>query len=157
LDAIELVPDLLNRPKSPIEFETLPVIDRGAFGVTVQDMSPWGKERWSDGKQVFCRATQPGAKMVFELSVQDDGLFEIVLYATRAPDYGTVSISIDKTFPLQIPGYAPTVIPSGPVSLGTHGFAKGRHPVRVEVIAKDPASSNYFFGLDALELVPQPK
>jgi len=50
--------------------------------------------------------------------------------------------------------YSGRVSPAGSWELGVHEFAAGRHTLRFIVVGKNPAAGNYYFGLDAIDLLP---
>ena len=85
------------------------------------------------------------------------GRYGLTLYATKAPDFGSVQFALDKK-PVVAPfdAYSPDVIPSGPLELGTLELAAGPHELRFEITGKNSASSAYKFGVDYLELIELP-
>jgi hypothetical protein len=79
------------------------------------------------------------------------------LLATAAPDYGEIVVALDgaavgPAFDL----YAGRVCPTGSLELGQHDLAAGKHRLRCTVIGKNPASSNFLFGLNAIDLLAIP-
>jgi len=49
--------------------------------------------------------------------------------------------------------YGPSVVPTGPMSLGTHELAPGEHTLTVEIVGANPSTvKGYMFGLDWLKL-----
>jgi len=52
--------------------------------------------------------------------------------------------------------FAPSVQPTGPISLGIFDLAQKTHSLTFQVIGKDPDSPYYSFGLDCFSLVPVP-
>ena len=53
--------------------------------------------------------------------------------------------------------YAGRVCPAGSLELGQHNLAVGKHRLRCTVVGKNPASGNFFFGLDAIDLLAVPQ
>ncbi len=146
-----------NRPAgTPIEAETMTVLDRRGCAETVQPMEAFGAGNWSGGAQLFCGAEEAGS-ITLALPVEQAGRVQINLYGTRAPDFGTLQAYLDDR-PLGEPldAYAPLVIATGPVALGTVDLAAGQHRLRLDVIGKNPASSGHYFGIDCLELAASP-
>src|SRR5205807_6338306 len=93
-----------------------------------------------------------------EVPIQIELTYHLTLYLTRAPDYGTISISLDgKPFETFFDGYARSVMPSGPILLGRRALTVGMHRMEFEVRGKNPDSSNYFFGLDVLDTPAESK
>jgi len=146
---------LVNRPtRTPLEAEALRIEAARECAASVQAMNAWGADRWSGGAQLFCAARQGGG-LTLLLPVKEGGRYRVRLYATRAPDFGTLRFTLDDR-PLGEPfdGYSPEVEPSGPVLLGTVTLAAGERRLRVEVIGKNAASRGYFAGMDCVELEP---
>ena len=137
---------------SPIEAETLKVLDRHECGEAVQDMSPWCAEGWSGGKQLFCGFGQ-GGSITFLLPVQESGRARLNLYATQSFDFGRIQVYLDDK-PLGEPfdAYSPMVIPTGCVTLGAVDLDKGDHRLRFDVVGKNEASGGFKFGMDCVEI-----
>ena len=77
------------------------------------------------------------------------------MLATAAPDFGTIRMALDgKWLEPQFDLYCGRVSPSGTLELGPHVFTAGRHHVRFANTGKNAASAGYFFGIDALDLLP---
>jgi hypothetical protein len=148
-------PTNLNVPGA-VEFESLPITTKVDLAPTVQDMSPFGDApRWSGDKQVFASA-QPNSLIGFALSVPAAGKYQLDLYATRAPDYGTIQTLIDGQ-PLGAPLdlYGPLVLPTGRSAIGAIRLSAGNHTFNFRVVGKNAASQGYALGLDALTLMAQ--
>jgi len=91
------------------------------------------------------------------LPVAQAGRYQLNAYLTYGPNYGQVQISLDGTNlgdPLDF--YSPTVLPSGPVLLGTFDLAYGDHTLAFQVLSKNDSSPSYKFGLDGFSLIPAP-
>jgi len=141
-----------------IEFATLPMKDIVDMAPSMQDMSTFGDvPRWSGDKQLFSNA-QPNSVIGFSISVGAPGKYRLNLYATMAPDYGKIQTLVDGT-PLGAPIdlYAPIVLPSGRISIGTIDLSAGNHALSFRVVGKNAASINYSLGLDAFTLTPGQK
>jgi hypothetical protein len=138
-----------------IEFATLPIKDKTTATCNLQDMSNFGDaRRWSGGKQLFCSA-QLNSTIEFSISASSAGKYRLNLYATMAPDYGKIHTLVDDN-PLGAPIdlYAPIVLPSGRISIGTIDLSAGTHALRFGVVGKNAASSGYSCGLNAFTLTP---
>jgi hypothetical protein len=137
------------------EAEALPVVRARNCRALPQDMRRWGAGRWGGDAQVLCRSGK-GAALELGLHVPSAGTYRVELHATRAPDYGRVQVSINgKRLGPAIDGYAKQVEPTGAIQLGPVRLEAGAQHVRFDVVGKNRASSNYLFGIDRLELVPQ--
>jgi len=138
-----------------IEFETLPVHDQVNAATGVQNMSGFGDApRWSGDRQSFTAASSDGL-VEFSVFVSSTGRYRLDLYATTAPDYGSIQTLVDGNA-LGIPNdlYTRFVLPTGRLSVGTVDLTAGTHTLGFHVIGKNDASSGYLFGLDAFTLTP---
>lgn len=142
----------VNQPTSPIEAETMSVLNKNDCGEGVQDMSPWCAEGWSGGKHLFCGFGK-GGSITFLLPVEAPGSARLNLYATRSFDFGIIQAFIDgKPIGGPIDAYSPMVTPTGRITLGSVELEKGDHRLRFDVVGKNDASSGYRFGIDCVEL-----
>lgn len=137
------------------EFETLPISEATRVNASPQDMLGFSWYGFSQHAQLYCRA-EKNATLSFKLDVPREGWYDVIVYATLAPDYGQVQAMIagrrvGQPFDLWADSI---VLPSGPISLGRQRLTKGTHEVSFTVIAKHPLASAFNFGLDAIELRP---
>lgn len=51
-----------------------------------------------------------------------------------------------RALPATVEGYSPTVLPTGPISLGRAAFQRGANQIAVEIVGKDPRSQGYSEG-----------
>jgi len=144
-----------NAPKGTSrQMQDLPVLNANKCEPVVQQMHSWGSSLWSRGEQLFCPG-QDGASVEFALDVDRTAPYRVHLYATRAPDYGTVRVLLDgKPLGEALDLYSPTVDPTGEIDMGEASLQAGPHTLRFEVAGKSEASSGYHFGLDAIALRP---
>ena len=143
-----------NRPAGRmIEAETMTVLERRNCSEVVQPMDSFGLGNWSGGAQLFCGADE-GGSVTLALPIEKTGRLRLYLYATQAPDFGIVQAYLDDG-PLGRPfdAYAPIVIASDRVTLGTVDLTEGQHRLRFEVIGKNAASSAFRFGVDCVAMV----
>ena len=138
-----------------IEFANLPIKNKAGPACSVQDMSHFGDTpRWSGGKQLFCSA-QPNSTIEFSTSVGAAGKYGLNLYATTAPDFGKIQTLLDGSpFGAPIELYAPIILPTGKISVGTIDLSAGTHTLGFRVLGKNAASTNYSLGLNAFTLAP---
>lgn len=137
------------------EFETLPISEATRVNASPQDMLGFSWYGFSQHAQLYCRA-EKNAALSFRLDVPREGWYDVIVYATLAPDYGQVQAMIagrrvGQPFDLWADSI---VLPSGPISLGRQRLTKGTHEVSFAVVAKHPLASAFNFGLDAIELRP---
>jgi len=141
-----------SQAQAPIEIETLPVTAKNDCSPSVQGMKPFGAMLWSAGEQLFIGAG-PEAFLELGLTVAHRGDYDVLLYATRAPDFAIVEVSLDGKFLGDaVDLYAPEVLPTGALSLGQRRMDAGEHRLTFRVKGKNRASTGYHFGLDCLEL-----
>jgi hypothetical protein len=120
----------------------------------IQDMKAWGREHWSNGKQLFCEPRK-GGFVELEVDVPQSGRYRLDVHFAKAPDYGLVETSLDgrRVGPV-IDGYNEAVVPSGQVGYGTFELAEGHHRLRFTAVDKNPKSENYWMGIDCVRLMP---
>ena len=139
-----------------IECEGLKVLTKsGDFSVREQDMEPFDAQRWSGGAQLLGVPKTIGDFVELKVNASDDSPRQILLYATQAPDYGTLRFSINgQIVSALFDGYATTVCPATVLNLGTFTPRDGGFILRVEIAGNNPAASGakYLFGLDCLVL-----
>jgi hypothetical protein len=137
-----------------VEAETLiPTAAISGGGMVRQDMAEYGSG-WGGNAQLFWRPPTPaGTKpnLLTEFTLPSAGTYDLVLYFTRAPDFGQFTVYIDGSKPTNQDGYGPQVA-LGQVSLGRHQLAAGRHELAFEVTGKNPRSTGYIVGVDRLQL-----
>jgi hypothetical protein len=135
-----------------LEIENLPVLAARGCQASLQDMTQWGGALWSGGKHLFCSA-RAGATLALRLPVAAAGQYSVDLYATHAPDFGIIRVSLDgKPLGENLDLYRGEVAPSGKLALGVTALTVGEHALSFEVVGKNGASGGCHFGLDCLEL-----
>jgi hypothetical protein len=122
--------------------------------IQVQEMGHFGDKKWKANRQLWWTGAGPGAKLELEASVAETGKYRVSVGLTKARDYGVVQFWLDgKKAGGPIDLYNPEVIPSGPIALGEHQLAQGRHKLTVEIVGANPkAERAYMFGIDRWEL-----
>ena len=150
------MPAMAPRKPGAIECETMQIARKsGEFPASSQDMQPWGRERWSNGAHLIAKAKSAGDFIELEVPAPDAQPKQLVLYATQAPDYGTLRFSINgKASAATFDGYAEQVQPAEPVKLGVFTPENGRFLLQVEVTGANPKArgAKFFFGLDCVVL-----
>lgn len=122
-----------------------------------QDMTGFGGA-WSGHAQIFWRAGAPQHEptpvypsLELPLSVDQGGRYHLTLHYTAAPDYGAYNVIIGGELRAQVNGYAPSVTRHS-IRMEDVLLRSGDNQLIVAVHAKDPASTNYFVGLDRITL-----
>jgi hypothetical protein len=140
-----------------IEFETLPIKNGYGLVTSTQDMASFGAQQWSNGKQLFGKATQAGGAIAFDVTVSTAARYGLDVYGTLAPDFAILHFSLDgQTYEMPIDLYAPQVSPSGRIPIGGFDLSAGAHVLMFRVVGKNKFASNYNFGLDSFTLTPSP-
>ena len=139
-------------PVERFEAESMTVESSDRCEVITQNMAAWGGPMWGGSKQLFCRS-EKGGSATLEFSIRRRGRYRLQILATAAPDFGALSTLLDgKPLGPVVDLYSGRVCPSGPIELGVVDLESGRHTLRCVASDKDPASSNFFFGLDAVQV-----
>jgi prepilin-type processing-associated H-X9-DG protein len=138
---------------APRDFESLDVAESRDCQPQVRAMGrPGAPTRWVSGTQVFVTAREGGV-LAYKLPVTLAGRYRLDLYATRAPDFATVRVTLDgRRMGRDVDLCAGDVSPSGCISLGAANLTPGEHALRFQVVGRNRASSGYNFGLDCADL-----
>jgi len=141
-------------PVERFEGEAMTVAARQKCETSTQKMAPWGAGMWSRGEQLFCRAEE-GGSIDLTFTVRKAGRYRLRVLATAAPDFGTVGVTLDgKEQKPDFDLYSGRVCPTGSLELGDHELSAGKHTLRFTAAKKNPTSKGYYFGLDAVDLLP---
>ena len=152
---LELGPPHSEVPLERFEAESAPVLASGHCRWKVQDMAPYEGAMWSKGKQLLCQA-EMGGFIELAMNVHKSGVYRLRALATAAPDFGTIRVALDgRLLAPQFDLYCGRVSPSGSLELGNFTFVAGQHRIRFVSSGKNPASAGHFFGVDAMDLLPQ--
>jgi len=154
------------KPQSPkgsqsetvLEGEDLQIFLKSSnFPAWSQDMSPFSNDTWSGSRQLFCQPQQKGEWIDLELPITAAGKYRVVVYMTKARDYGIVQLSLDgKPTGEVIDGYHfPTVERTEAIDLGIVKL-KTDSTLRIEAVDTNENSvgPRYQFGLDCVVLRP---
>jgi len=150
----------LTKPESArvpgaIECENLKLVaSTPGISTGPQSLAQYGNG-WNSGAHLWVQAKNTGDFVEVEFPALGPGKRRLALFATRAPDYGTLSFSVNgESAGAGFDGYAAQPAPAGPIDLGVHEPRDGKFILRVEVSGANPASNGarYYFGLDAVLL-----
>ncbi len=152
---LPFVPPPPYRIDGAIEAEDLAEgVHPSAGEVITQDMSAW-EGKWSGYTQLWWIGGAEGATATLNLPAPADGSYGVTGYFTRAADYARIQLSLaGQPVGPEIDLYAPNVVPTGAVSLGTVNLKEGKNPLTVKITGKNPASTGYLVGIDAFVLKP---
>ena len=122
-----------------------------------QEMEPFG-DGWGGAAQLFWRPPAPVEEPVrnypnlrLRLTIGQAGTYRVTLVHTVAPDYGAVRVFVRGRPAGELNGYADKV-EWRRFELGDFQLPAGTSELVFTVIGKDEAASDYFVGLDRLEL-----
>jgi len=134
--------------------EQLQIVAQSGGECWPQRMAPFGAGNWSEGRQLFCRSQAGPQSVRVRLQVEQGGLQRLELYATRAPDYGILEVTLDGV-PLggAYDAWAPAVLASGAIPLGEVRLEAGSHELTFVTRAKNAASTGFHLGVDALVML----
>jgi hypothetical protein len=136
------------------EAEDLPILEAADCPTGRQPMSRFGPKRWSNDQQLF-GATAKGGHVTLSVDVPITANYRLDIFFTKARDFGIVEIALDgKPIGEPFDGFHKEVAPSGKVNFGSVDLTEGAHELRFTVVGKNGDSSNYFLGIDCLELQP---
>jgi Protein of unknown function (DUF2961) len=136
-----------------IEGEDLvPHATASAGNVSVQGMGGFSGT-WSGGAQLFWNGGNPGAELNLQVPAKRRGPYQLSGIFTTAPDYGTIQVyqnGVGIGGPIDL--FSPQVQPTPITLLGPIQLQRGDNPITIRIVGKDPQSTNYFVGIDALKL-----
>lgn len=119
--------------------------------------------RWGDHAQIFWRAGMPRHEptavypsLELPVVVAAAGRYDLTLHYTAAPDYGSYNVLIGGELRAKINGYAPSVTRRSQKMTNVL-LRAGDNQLIVAVHGRDPASTNYFVGLDNITLTRREK
>src|SRR5258705_6709449 len=145
-------PAAANSGGAPIALEGEDLVSAGKAHVSsgrvdVQAMSAFGPG-WSNKAQLLWGGAGVGATLDLTVDVAVPGTYKVQMSLTRAPDYATVSIEVDgKPASIDFVGWAPTVTPPFPFSVGTFPLLPGARQGRLRITGKRAASTGYLVGV----------
>ncbi len=117
-------------------------------------MQEFGENKWSGDAQLWAQPPKVGEFADLELPVAADGEVQVVVYLTKARDYGVVQFSLDgKPLGKPIDCFEPEkVLATGPIDLGTVKLKTGKAVLRVEAVGTNEKSVGlrYMWGLDCV-------
>jgi hypothetical protein len=95
-----------------------------------------------------------------QVPVEENGVYDIVMYLTRASDFGTFQLKVDgENVGAPFDGYngeggmvATHVIRAETVEFGTVNLAAGDHTFEFRLVGKNEAASSYMVGVDCIVL-----
>ncbi|HET6881428.1 MAG TPA: hypothetical protein VFI31_14795 [Pirellulales bacterium] len=135
------------------EAELLPFFAAGC-DCFVQDMFPWGRNRWSNGYQLVCRGAA-GNHVELEFTVGQAGYRQLALLSTRGPNAGIFQVALDgEDVGGPIDGFDGGFAPTVSLTVSRQHLDSGPHRLRCTLTGKNPKSGGHEMGIDAIRLTP---
>jgi len=124
--------------------------------VQTQKLGGFRHGKWKNDDHLWWTGARPGHKLDLALPIKTTGKHELSVVLTKAPDYAIVQFYLDgKKVAEPIDLYNPQVVPTEPITLGTHELTAGEHRLTVEIVgANQQAVKSYMFGIDSLIIKP---
>jgi hypothetical protein len=154
LPQVMLSPDAKADPfEGAVEAENMAILSKPEQLVTVQQDLKKYRGSWNQENHLFFRGTKVGDVVELRIPTTSSTVENLVLFATKGPDYGTIKVSVNDT-PVgdEVDLFAAQPTSSGAIELGTFDPVKGAHVFKIEVVGKNPASTGAFFGIDCVTL-----
>lgn len=141
-----------------IEAETIANIKKTG-GKTQTQQLVGGDISWSGDAHLWWTDAKPGDKLTLALNVTTKGRYNLIAQFTKARDYGIVQVYVDgKPAGKPIDFYNPSVVASGPITLGTYDLDTRGHNVILQITGANPkAEKKYMAGIDYFKLEPAAK
>ena len=139
------------RVAGALEGEAMKIVGRTSGNARSQKMREFGNNKWSGADHLWWTGGKPGDKLTLDIAVPTAGNYELYAAMTKARDYGIVQLLLDgKTIGRPVDLFnAAAVIPTGPISFGTHELTAGNHRLTFVIVGSTPkAVKSYMFGLD---------
>jgi putative heme-binding domain-containing protein len=142
------------RVAEALEGESLKLLEKTAGMARSQPMSGFAADRWSGNDQLWWTGGAPQDKLSVELPVETDGVYQLELVLTRAPDYAIVQLYLDDQplgEPLDL--YSVQVVTTGVLEFSDLPLSRGPHRLTFEIVGAHPrAVKAYMVGLDYVQL-----
>jgi len=104
---------------------------------------------YSGGHQFWVQPCNLKGWVDIALEIPRAGSYELIVKYTKSWDYARIQAFLDgKQLGQEVDTYAPTVVPSNPVTLGKVDLTAGRHVLRFQAVGHHPESKGYLMGID---------
>jgi hypothetical protein len=138
-----------------LEVEDLRLIEYANCNQSIQDMAPWDRRRWSNGRQLLLDYTRKGGYAEVEVPVEAAGRYRLAVYFTKNVNLGQVAVSLDgQALGAPFDAYANEVWPPERVEYGEVRLGAGKHRLRFTAVGRNPRAVGYDMGIDCLVLQP---
>ena len=134
-----------------IEAEVLRIV---GFENTNHETQRLRRPKVSGGAHVWCKSTEPGAWIEFELPRRKPGKYKLSVVYTTSRDYGIVQTHVNGK-PVGEPFDTFGKLELGPIrELGTFDLISEPLRIKCELTGKSEQSPGYYFGVDCFILEP---
>jgi hypothetical protein len=148
-------PDDCLKVPGALEVEDLRLIEYANCNQSIQDMAPWDRRRWSNGRQLLLDYTRKGGYAEVEVPVETAGRYRLAVYFTKSVNLGQVAVSLDgQVLGAPFDAYEAEVWPPQRVEFGEVELAPGKHRLRFTAVGRNPRAIGYDMGIDCLQLQP---
>jgi hypothetical protein len=118
----------------------------------------WGAE-WSGDAQIWFGCKHVGDAVELTHAWPTEGPHEVVVYATRYPDYGIIQLHVDGKplgKPIDLHNPERGVVATGPIKLGTVAIGSKAPVFTIKVVGTNPKATKpgTYFGIDCIVLEP---
>lgn len=136
-----------------VEGESMTVSANTGVATQIQNIPAFG---WSDNQQLWWPTTAVGHTLTLSFNVATAGNYALTANLTKAVDYGNLKFLVNGVAVggADFDGFNNGVVTSL-FSLGSHSLNVGTNTLALEVIGKNSSATNYFAGIDYLNLVSQ--
>ncbi|MFC1716343.1 glycosyltransferase family 39 protein [Candidatus Poribacteria bacterium] len=127
-----------------VEAESLKIVDSSGDNAKPQNMKGYGPF-WSGDSQILATTNAEGDYVTVAVPVEKDGIHEVSVCYTKADDYGQLQLTV-------FDGYDRRVLFNGRLGMGKIHLNSGENLFRFQVVGKNQASENFYFGVDCIIL-----
>ncbi len=115
---------------------------------------------WSEGRFLWYIANAPDDFVSIQVPVEADGVYDVVMYLTKASDFGAFQLKVDgKALGAPFDAYngeggeaLTHVVREEAVEFGSVNLAAGSHTFEFRLVGKNPAATSYMVGVDCIVL-----
>jgi hypothetical protein len=109
---------------------------------------------WSGDAELWFGAGAAGDDFTVRFEAPLDGTYDLSAFYTQAPNFGIITLALDgREIGASFNGYHAAFLSIAPaVDYGSFALSEGAHTLTWKVIDREPSSSGFAAGIDALRL-----
>jgi len=135
-----------------VEVESLKIVDSSGDSAQPQDMKGFGPF-WSNNSQILAVTNAEGDYVTVAVPIAGSGVHEVSVCYTKANDYGQLQLMVNgEALGAVFDGYDARVIFNGRLDMGKVNLHEGENLFKFQVVGKNKASKNFYFGVDCIIL-----